>query len=248
MLESTRGAFCFPSLGPVGKVGSAIGGALAPLRQGGNSANSQEGGYKHFHLIAFPVAAVLDMFTSTVCSPGNSGFDFDMLFISEVDPTFASDELSMFVNPEALLFANPIAQAACLADAAVTTFGRPIRQLFWCVGSWGSMYPLTGHSSSQSSVVRETSLTAVRGVAKLHRFGIMKRTYGRGGTCRNRAAFMYPKQQYRYQIMYPLAQRSAGPEWTGRNTLLSREFRHLPVVGEDWVQVLWTYDQCCVNP
>lgn len=248
MLESTRSAFCFPSLGPVGKVAGTIGGALAPLRQGGNSEDEEKGGYKHFHLLMFPVGAVLEKFTDAVCSPGNGGFDFDMLFISEIDPTYASDELSMFTNPEALIFANPVAQAACLADAAVTTVGRPIRQLFWCAGSWGSIYPLTGHTSSQNSVVREASLAAVRGVAKLHRFGIMDKTYGRGAVCRNRPNFMYPKQQYRYQIMYPLPQRFSGPEWTGRNTFLGREFRHLPAIGEDWVQVLWTYEQCCVNP
>lgn len=247
MLESTRQAFCFPSLGPLGKAGSAIGGAMSSLRQGGTSADPQKGSYKHFHLIAFPVGAVLDMFTSAVCSPGGAGFDLDLLFISEIDPTFANDELAVFVNPESILFANPIAQAACLADAAVTNVGRPIRQLFWCAGSWGPLYPLTGHTSSQASVVREASLSAVRGVAKLHRFGIMKRTYGAGAVCRNRPAFMYPKQQYRFQIMYPLPQRSTGPEWTGRNTLLGREFRHIPGVGEDWVQVLWTYEQCCVN-
>ncbi len=248
LLESTRSAFCFPSLGPMGRAAGALGGALSSLRQGGNSEDEQMGGFKHFHMIAFPIGAVLDMFTSAVCSPGNSGFDFDMLFISEIDPTFSSDELSMFTNPEALIFSSPAAQAACLADAAVTNVGRPIRQLFWCAGSWGSMYPLTGHTSSQTSVVREASLSAVRGVAKLHRFGIMDKTYGRGAVCRNRPKFLYPKQQYRFQIMYPLPQRTSGPEWTGRNTLLNREFRHIPAVGEDWVQVLWTYEQCCVNP
>lgn len=33
--------------------------------------------------------------------------------------------------------ANPIAVAACAADAVAATAGEPLDGMFWCAGSWG---------------------------------------------------------------------------------------------------------------
>ena len=75
----------------------------------------------------------------------DSYVDFDMLYVSELDPTWNNDELAFFTNPEASLVATPVAQAACPADAVASTARHPIDKLFWCAGSWGFIYPLSGH-------------------------------------------------------------------------------------------------------
>ena len=64
--------------------------------------------------------------------------DLDILYLSEIDPTWNNDELNVFLYPESLLLANPIALAACLADVAAVEIREAIDPLFFCVGSWRS--------------------------------------------------------------------------------------------------------------
>ena len=51
---------------------------------------------------------------------------------------------SFIINPEALLFGNPIAQTACVADSVAATVSQPIDPLFWCMGSWVRLSPVGG--------------------------------------------------------------------------------------------------------
>ncbi|AVZ00461.1 hypothetical protein DAI21_22910 (plasmid) [Lelliottia sp. WB101] len=50
----------------------------------------------------------------------SSGGDLDIAYLSELDPMWNDSSLSVIINPEAVLFNNPIAQAACAADAAAS--------------------------------------------------------------------------------------------------------------------------------
>ncbi|MFP1526985.1 TraU family protein [Escherichia coli] len=45
------------------------------------------------------------------------GGDLDIAYLSEIDPTWTDSSLTTILNPEAVIFANPIAQGACAADA-----------------------------------------------------------------------------------------------------------------------------------
>ncbi|SUG44880.1 conjugal transfer protein TraU [Salmonella enterica subsp. arizonae] len=57
----------------------------------------------------------LNIITSMGCLQGG---DMDIGYLSELDPMWDSSSLSMIIQPEAILFGNVIAQAACAADAA----------------------------------------------------------------------------------------------------------------------------------
>jgi conjugal transfer pilus assembly protein TraU len=46
--------------------------------------------------------------------------------------------LGFLQNPEAFLFGNLIAQAACAADSLATLTGLPLDSLFWCAGAQGA--------------------------------------------------------------------------------------------------------------
>ncbi len=91
--------------------------------------------------------------------------------MTEFDPMWNDDEFSMLINPEASLFANPIAQAVCSVDALKAAEGFPIDRLFWCAGSWGSIYPFTGTVPTSGNLPATYGLTAVGLIAKLHREG-----------------------------------------------------------------------------
>jgi len=152
--------------------------------------------------------------------------------------------LSQLMNPEALLFNNPVATASCMADAAAAGVYKPIDGMFWCQGSWGNTYPLMGYGSATS--VQDASLLAARLVAIQHKRLMMWKTYGPEAVCTDIPYPVMPKQQYRWQIFHPIPQPLFN-EWTGRSTLLGREPHHIATVGEDWVQILWRYEECCMG-
>lgn len=239
LVETVRQPGCFPAIGAKTGLGS-----VQSLLQGGGEEHEHESGYHSTHIYTFPVAAITDMLTSSACT-SSSSYDVDIASISEIDPTHSDPMLSMTVNPEASLFANPVAQAVCMADAAAASATRPLLHIFWCLGSWGNTYPLTGYSNTRSQV-QGAGLNGARSLATLHKRGLASLHYGSSAVCSSHPFPMYPKHQYRWQVMYPMPQRS-GNDWTGRATILSREWRHVPITGEDWIQVLSTYEECCAN-
>src|SRR5690606_15307698 len=120
----------------------------------------------------------LEQFTDSVCVSKSGGGDADLAWISELDPTATNDELSLFVHPEAILFSNPVAVAACMADAVAATAYKPLQALFWCAGSYGTLYPQTGLTATHTSAVKEASLVGTRLQALIHRRGLGNKTYG----------------------------------------------------------------------
>ena len=75
--------------------------------------------YRHYHFYAFPVMLMLDIFVPGHCNPG-AFHDLDVMYLSEVDPTWKADELAFFANPEAALIATPLAATACVPDAVAS--------------------------------------------------------------------------------------------------------------------------------
>ena len=94
---------------------------------------------------------MLNMFTGI--RYGSDGYnDFDLMYMSELDPTWNDPDLAFFVNPGAALVANPVAESYCMADSISSTVKRkPLQELFWCAGSWGGIYPLSGYVHMPSS-------------------------------------------------------------------------------------------------
>jgi len=92
--------------------------------------------FYNFHYFAFPLLIILEVLNIAECNA--DGFvDFDLMYLSELDPTWNDDELAFYTNPEVVLFANPLAQMACMADAAAGLVGKTLDSLFWCAGNWG---------------------------------------------------------------------------------------------------------------
>ena len=201
--------------------------------------------FYHFHYYAFPLLIMLDLFVEPDCN-ADGYMDFDLMYLSELDPTWNSDELAFLLNPEAALFANPVALAACLVDAGLATAHEPLESLFWCAGSWGNLYPLTGTINWQGSPPRDTSLIATRAVAALHRRGLAWKTMGKEALCRGYIHPTLPKNQYRLEQFYPVAEANSN-HWIGQSTFTWGEWRNVPAVGEDFVHLLWRWVDCCLR-
>lgn len=237
-VETVRKPGCFSALGQETDLGGVQG-----IEMGGRAVDNKDSGFRNTHLYVFPTGMILDMLVESVCTQESS--DLDLVMLSEIDPTYSDPELSMVVNPEANLFNNEIATAACMVDAVASTAKRPIDQLFWCLGSWGNVYPLSGYNNARSSV-QDISLTGARLVAMQHKRMLMQKTYGNGAVCAAQTYFRYPKHQYRWQILFPKPQEDSN-DWTGSSTMVDREWRQETIGGGDWVQVLWRYEECCVH-
>ncbi|WP_256343823.1 conjugal transfer pilus assembly protein TraU, partial [Escherichia coli] len=92
------------------------------------------GAFYHVHWYKYPLTYWLNIITSLGCLEGG---DLDIAYLSEIDPTWTDSSLTTILNPEAVIFANPIAQGACAADAIASAFNMPLDVLFWCAGSQG---------------------------------------------------------------------------------------------------------------
>lgn len=229
---------------------AALGGIRLPLGSrrlmgspGHAEYDASDASFYNYHWYAFPLLIILDLFWDDRCNP--DGYtDFDVLYLSELDPTWNNDELAFFTNPEAAWLSNPVALAACLADAAAASAGRPIDSLFWCAGTWGNLYPFAGRGPTVGARTRETSLAAARSIAALHRRGLSRRTMGNDALCSAPIAPFIPKSQYKLSMFYPLPETQRA-HVIGESPLRWGEWRNVPGPGEDHLYLLWRWNDCC---
>ncbi|MCF2053807.1 IncHI-type conjugal transfer protein TrhU, partial [Escherichia coli] len=129
-----------------------------------------EAGFYDVHLWEFPIMTMLKLLIIGECT-AEPYIDASLTYISEVDPMWESDLLTLVLNPEAVVFANPIASMVCAADCVAVTAGKDNLAAYFCAGCDGNLYPLTGHIYANHDAVRTSSLITQRLLTKLHRRG-----------------------------------------------------------------------------
>ena len=159
--------------------------------------------FYYVHWYKYPLILWLNIITAVGCMHGG---DFDIGYLTELDPTWNDDELAFIINPDAVLFGNPVAQAACAADAIKAQVGLPIDKLFWCAGTQGSMYPLTGRVFDEKGPIQSAVLLSERMDFKMHRQGLIRDSTPEVGSgfdgpiCKQHFRYIMPKSRYRYQM------------------------------------------------
>ena len=226
---------------------SSLGGVRLPfdrkfLGSHGNTEEHRDTQFMHYHYFAYPLFAMLDLFSIMPCS--DSYLDFDLMFVSELDPTWNNDTLGAFTYPESAAVANLPAQLACSADAVASTAGNPIDKMFWCAGSWGSMYPFTGNTQTHNTL-ENASLLSARALATLHRRGLAKQTMGSSAVCKPHTAPMIPKSQYKFSTFYYNPETSRSHAF-GESPLRWGAGRVVPQK-EDPTFMIWRWKDCCRN-
>ena len=197
LIDVTRNKFCLVNMGGISLGGSSVKGHGTVDK--GTSGGRKRSFYQ-VHYYIYPVIYWLELLTDFVCIERSK---FDVAYITEFDPMWNDDETAFFLNPEAAIFGNPIAQASCAADSISATAGFPIDALFWCAGCQGSMYPFSGHVGDHTGGVQASLLLTSRMLAKLHREGLAKGTSGKSALCKPYWAPIIPKTQYKQQMTYP---------------------------------------------
>ncbi|MCF6768394.1 conjugal transfer pilus assembly protein TraU [Thiotrichales bacterium 19S11-10] len=198
LTDITRSPYCMVNMGFQMSMG------FNEQQLGGNSTGlnpdmPNQSQFYHVHWYKYPVIYWLQLIDSSACM---STDNFDISYFSEIDPLWDDDTAAFIMNPEAILFGNPIAQLSCISEsiATSTNMSLPFDPLFWCAGSQGSMYPLTGHVSHNYSDVSNAALVTERMNFKLHREGLIMETVGEWpAVCYQYYTPILPKSRYRYQ-------------------------------------------------
>jgi conjugal transfer pilus assembly protein TraU len=241
LVDVTRTPYCLVNMGGIQITNRGTHGA-------GSVANGHQGrlrnSFYQVHWYLYPVIFWLELLVDFVCMEKG---DFDLAYLTELDPFWNDDETGFLLNPEAVLFGNPIAQAACVADCALATSGFPSDALFWCAGCQGSLYPFSGTVSAHVGGVQASLLALQRMTAKLHREGLLWGTMGRNAWCDKYPMPIIQKTQYKTQMLYPVpstASRQCYP--LGRSEALWGSGKEFPYQGEDFGYLIWRKRSCCL--
>jgi len=235
LVDVTKQPFCFPTLaGMEMDLGLNLG-------RGGSPHSSDSGNaFWHVHWYNYPLVSWLELVLDFLClEPGS----FDLAYLTELDPLWSEDSLAFLINPEAILFGNPIAQAACAADCIKASTGLPFDALFWCGGCQGSMYPLDGHIQAHVGSIQSSLLAVERFTYKLHRQMLAWGTSGEEALCSKYPMPIMKKSQYRSQLVVPVPSDCAQ---FGKTTTVYEAGKEIPVTGEDFGYLIWRKRNCCV--
>lgn len=246
LVDVTRTPYCMTNLGGMQMGPTQMTKVSSYHRRYG--INRSHDSFYHLHYYIYPLIYWLELITDFICLEKST---FDVAYMSEFDVTWNDEKLQRLVNPEAWLFGNPIAQAACTLDCAAATASTPLDSMFWCAGCWGNMYPLSGHDADHVGGVQNSSLLTMRILSKMHRLGLAQETSTdenkmNGKICRKNRAMKIKKSQYKLQMTNPKS--TSGPIgcWPlGLTDTMYSSFKEYPHDGEDWGYLIWRKKNCC---
>lgn len=241
LVDVANEAGCFVNLGFDMDFGLfSLGKSSVTASNGGDTGSKWQAHYYYYPLISW-LGTVVD----GLCMQSSI---FDVAYISEIDPLWNNAELNNLINPEAILFANPIAQAACAADCVAASSGNlPLDPLFWCTGCGGGIYPIQGDVNAHIGGVMASQTVTAKMLARMHRFFLARRTSGTTALCTTQAAPIIIKSQYRLQITRPIpatgGRYACGP--VGSSTQYVDSFKEFPYKGESFGWLVWRKRNCC---
>ena len=244
LVDVTRTPYCLVSMGGIQLAGNAqrTEGVGSVSTLGGGSDRSLKHSFYQVHWYLYPLVYWLELLVDLACLEKGSA---DLLYITELDPFWNDDESNFVINPESVLFGNPIAQAACAADCLAATAHFPLDSLFWCGGCQGSLYPFTGNVSAHVGGVQASLLLAQRMMAKLHREFLLWGSAGPDALCGKYPMPIIRKSQYKTQMVYPIPH-TAGCQPLGRSEVVWGANKEFPYQGEDFAYLIWRKRSCCM--
>lgn len=236
MIDIVTEPGCFMALGvDVMNTRGKLQGSQSSISDGTNTRKM----FAQMHYYITPIWGMLDLFTDIPCLSEESAFD--VALITEVLPTWQSATLGSIIQPEAILFGNPAAGLACMADSAAAAAGKVIDPLFWCMGSWGATYPIAGDIHFGDSVEAWAGLAA-RGIFMMGRLGLLT-NYSTDG-CSSVRAPIWRKSRYKFQLMEPV--KSGKCVNIGRPGALWTSGKHAPAKdNSQWM--IFEKAICCVG-
>ncbi|MDD5366677.1 MAG: TraU family protein [Gallionellaceae bacterium] len=244
LAEVPRDPFCFPTLG-----GLTLDTGSQPGRHSRNTKtpeNYTSTAFYQTHHYTFPALYVLGVLNDDPCLVQHS---IDIGFITEYDPTWSDPNLSSWINPESLLFANPVALAACAGDCVASTTSKPVSSLYWCAGCQGSIHPMQGFVPHHTGGVTTSLLLAERLQAKMHKLNVAWQYHGSGALCGPRINPIMDRQAYKTQMVYPIPNTAKVNgkccQNFGESSVVWGAGKEVPLRG-DFAYLLFRKRNCCM--
>lgn len=200
--------WCSPALGGKRLQNSLTG--LGHNQAGVIGSSDGTAAFYQYHYFSYPIMTMLGMFLLPDCTDGY--VDLDLLYLSEIDPMWNNDLLTLVLNPEAIIFSTPAAFGWCALDCVTTTADQQKESFYGCAGCDGSLYPLTGNVYPQPDPVAGSSLITQRVLASLHRKGLAYKTIGDDAMCDLEFYPTIPKSQYKLSMIFPVPEAATGTE------------------------------------
>lgn len=245
IIETVRAAYDSPTFGRNLSGSSGSGQLNANLRGGVGSGEhgTNKIGFSNMHTFLYPIGKIMDGVLEMLCLSDTSG-GADMVYASEIDPSWSDDSISMILTPEASIFANQSASMSCIADSAAADVYQPLEWMIWCMGSWGTAYPQNGETAT-TEPVRQAAYAAAKATAMLQRRAMIWDTMGDDALCEAYPNPIFSKTMYRLEQVWPNPE-TVSNHWIGTDPNLWGEWRYMPYTGEDFVQVEFQFLNCCI--
>jgi conjugal transfer pilus assembly protein TraU len=238
--EIARSAGCLSTMGGTAAFGNTMANMNASKAKGhGNDKQRMQ-----VHWYKYPVAAMMDVLKNLggcISLP-----DFQLAYMSEVDPDWNAGPNSILSQAEALLFSNPIAIMACLPEVGTALFNMSLDVLFWCSGSQGTVYPMTGDSTSHTTNQKGNIQVLAKYVARTFKTGGIFASIGPWAQCSSVYSPVWLKSQFRIDPIYPIhvnrtivfGKPEAAFSVPSINTPTQTESAYM----------IWQAKQCCASP
>lgn len=203
MIDVVKDPFCFQGLGIAASPNTLYGGGAG--HDTGSKGVTRKNDFFQVHNFTYPLMSIIEAFIDMLCFSASSYLD--VAYITEVDPLWNSDSLGSVISPESMLFNNPITNIACAADSIAAQANFPLDPLFWCKGSWGNAYPLTG-TITKLAEITDAASAAASYIFKSHRQMLTWNMSGYSALCFAHPMPIWIKSSNRLQIFSPI------PHWT----------------------------------
>lgn len=152
VVESVKTPYYSPTLG------TSLGGSSDGHNYGGtNNGPVDAQVFQHTHWFRYPLMDLLKIMKDFKCLERGNGVD--LAWMSEVIPWKKDAMLGALLSPDSFLFANPIAIASCIPEAASAQADFLVDSLWWCMGAWGTVYPLGNYKGISDTTTASAALT-----------------------------------------------------------------------------------------
>lgn len=258
--DVTKTPGCLPGLGMQVDMSGLPGGQA----QGMSKSKQSKGEYTSFHHVNVYVNPILFWLDVLADHPCLERQGFDLLYFTPADLCWVDESSCKFLEPDSFLFGNLAGTLACTADAVLQNslhyFSRApeigqsayINSTYWCAGSNGHTFPLTGfNNASRGRDLQDSMLLGQRIFTKLHREMLVWGTSGAAGLCGYYPKPFMDKLDYKASMTFPRPQteKSFGRccQTFGVNTAIWGSGRSWPVTGEDYSFMTFRRRDCCIG-
>lgn len=248
-VETVSQAWCMPCIGGGKGSSDSSGGSSGKSKkflEGTklSSGNNEPQTFAQAHYFTLAYWEIIEYIVDDTCQDSSGSAGIDLAYMTELDAMWQDDEMAFAIQPEAMAFANPIAQFSCIADAVGAMVGVPLPPLFHCVGSGGSIYPISGAVNDEQMVQAHQTIGS-RMIFKLCRqFMIWDPAVW---LCSSVVTPIWIKYNYRLQVAKPVSKMFAQPP--GRTSMLWGSGANPPFGKntDNFLFIIFRKRTCCVS-